>query len=60
VLFHILLEGHRFVAAAGNASVNEQKQGSDRLSLIFCCMQLITIDVPRVFSRDIYIPVARL
>jgi len=27
MLLHILLEGPRFVAAAGNASVNEQKQG---------------------------------
>jgi len=26
VLFHILLEGHGFVAAAGNMTVNEQRQ----------------------------------
>jgi hypothetical protein len=44
---------------ATRASMNKDR-GSDRLSLIFCCMQLITIDVPRVFSRDIYIPVASL
>ena len=60
VLLHILLEGHGFVAAAGNASLNEQDKGKAIAFPRFCCMQLITIDVPCVFSHDIYMPVARL